>query len=294
VNLIFNKFGNTEITVSKLGFGAGEIGDYSIDDKKVEQLLNFALDNGINLIDTARGYYASEERIGKFISHRRKEYILSTKVGYGVSKEEDWSFNAVVKGIEEALVKLKTDFIDIVHLHSCNINILKTGEVINALLKMKQQGKIRCAAYSGENEELLYAINCNFFDSVQTSFNICDQNNLYTCFPITIQKGIGVIAKRSIANAPWLYNDQPFGKYVEEYWKRWQKMGFTNNSNWFNKALRFSAFSEGVNCAIVGTTNIEHLKNNIGYIEQGKLDEMEEKLIKEQFFKNNNNWLGQV
>ncbi|MCL6494566.1 MAG: aldo/keto reductase [Ignavibacterium sp.] len=82
--MIYRKFGNTDLQVSAIGFGAGEIGDYNLPDSEVEKLLNTALDLGINLIDTARGYYASEERIGKFISHRRGEFILSTKVGYGI------------------------------------------------------------------------------------------------------------------------------------------------------------------------------------------------------------------
>jgi aryl-alcohol dehydrogenase-like predicted oxidoreductase len=140
--MIYNKFGNTGLEVSALGFGAGEIGDFNIDEKSVEKILNFALDNEINLIDTARGYYASEDRIGRFISNRRKEFILSTKVGYGIENEPDWSYSSVVKGVEEALVKLKTDYIDIVHLHSCSLEILNKGEVIEALLKTKKKEKL--------------------------------------------------------------------------------------------------------------------------------------------------------
>lgn len=292
--MYFNRFGKTDIMVSVLGFGAGEIGDLNIDDKIVNNLLNFALDNGINLIDTARGYYASEDRIGRFISHRRNEYILSTKVGYGIDSEPDWSYNSVIKGIEEALIKLRTDYIDIVHLHSCSLDILKNGEVILALQKAKEQGKIKLTAYSGENEELKYAVNCNFFDSIQNSFNICDQNNLFSIFPIAKQKGMGVIAKRSIANAPWLYNEQPYGKYVEEYWKRWQKMGFENNIDWFNVALRFTAYAKGVDCAIVGTTNIEHLRRNIEYINSGKLSDDDENLIIQKYIQNNTDWVSQI
>lgn len=292
--MIYNKFGNTGLEVSALGFGAGEIGDFNIDEKSVEKILNFALDNGINLIDTARGYYASEDRIGRFISNRRKEFILSTKVGYGIENEPDWSYNSVVKGVEDALVKLKTDYIDIVHLHSCSIEILNKGEVIEALLKTKKEGKIRFAAFSGENEELKFAVECGYFDSIQTSFNICDQNNFKYIFPVTNTKGIGVIAKRSIANAPWLYSEQPYGKYVEEYWKRWQKMGFRKSENWFDKALRFTAFSKGVDCSIVGTTSIEHLKQNINYINNGDLSNQDRNYIMQKYSEYDNNWLGQV
>jgi len=77
--MIYRKFGNTEIKVSALGFGAGEIGDYAVSESDSEKILNTVLDLGINLIDTARGYYASEERIGKYISYRRKEYFAARR-----------------------------------------------------------------------------------------------------------------------------------------------------------------------------------------------------------------------
>ncbi len=292
--MIYNKFGKSDLEVSVLGFGAGEIGDFAIEDKTVHEILNFALDNGINLIDTARGYYASEDRIGRFISPRRKEFVLSTKLGYGIEGEADWSYNCIIKGVEEALKLLRTDYLDIVHLHSCELDTLQKGEVISALLKTKEQGKIRCVAYSGENEALLYAVNSGVFDSVQTSFNICDQHNINNIFPLTLQNDIAVIAKRSIANAPWLYNEQPYGKYVEEYWKRFTQMAINRPFNWFETALRFTAFTKGITTCIVGTTNINHLKQNINYINLGPLPDNDYSLIRESFIKNQNNWVGQV
>lgn len=136
------------------------------------------MDLGINLIDTARGYYASEERIGKYISYRRKEFILSTKVGYSIEGYADWSYDIILAGVDNALRLMKTDYIDIVHLHSCDLNSLQRGEVIEALNKTIEQGKVRVAAYSGENEELKFAVDSNKFGSVQTSINICDQIDL--------------------------------------------------------------------------------------------------------------------
>ena len=287
-------FGNTNLKVSALGFGAGEIGDFAVDDKTVDKILNSALDLGINLIDTARGYYASEERIGKFISHRRNEFVLSTKVGYGIEREEDWSYNAVAKGIDEALKKMKTDVIDIVHLHSCSAEVLRSSEVIDALDKAKEEGKIKLAAYSGENEDLEYAINCERFDSVQSSYNICDQRNLYSNLPRAKERGLGFIAKRPIANAPWRFAEKPSGHYCEEYWLRLQKMNLNFEMDMYELALRFSAFTWGIDSCIVGTTNLDHLKRNIEIIEKGKLPEEIINIIKESFIKNDVNWVGQV
>src|SRR5450759_4131468 len=96
-------FGNTGMRVSALGYGAGHIGDKEIPEKNAEIFLNKVLDAEITLIDTARAYGLSEERIGKYLSSRRQEFILSTKVGYGIPGYKDWTFDCVRAGIDEAL-----------------------------------------------------------------------------------------------------------------------------------------------------------------------------------------------
>ena len=288
------QFGNTELKVSAIGYGAGQIGDLAVEDSKVEKILNTAIESGINLIDTARGYFASEERIGKFISHRRDEFVLSTKVGYGVEGENDWSFNSITIGIEEALKKMKTDYIDIVHLHSCSLEELKKGEAIEALEYAQVEGKIRCTAYSGENEELEYAINTGRFDSVQTSFNICDQADLFYRLPLAKEKGLGVIAKRPLANAPWRFSEQPVGHYCEDYWLRLRQMNLDLGMDLHEAALRFSAFTWGIDSCIIGTTSVDHLSKNLIALEKGKLPQEIIDQIITAFQNNDDNWIGLV
>lgn len=287
--MIYRKFGNTDLQVSVLGFGAGEIGDYNLPDSQVDKLLNTALDSGINLIDTARGYYASEERIGKFISHRRNEFILSTKVGYGISGYTDWSYEIILAGIDEALRIMKTDYIDIVHLHSCPAETLQRGDVVDALLEAKARGKIKLAAYSGENEALEFAIKSGKFDSVMTSVNICDQHSLRNYIPLAKEKLLGVIAKRAIANAPWRFSERPLGNYAEEYWLRWKEMNLLFNEDWLEIFLRFTVFEEGIHSAIIGTTNINHLKKNIEIVEKGPLEQSLINQIKSSY---KEHWMG--
>ncbi|GMU96633.1 aldo/keto reductase [Ignavibacterium album] len=289
--MIYRELGKTGLKVSAIGFGAGEIGDYSISDSEVDKLLNAALDLGINLIDTARGYYASEERIGRFLSHRRNEFILSTKVGYGIEGYDDWTYEIILAGIDEALRVMKTDYIDIVHLHSCDINVLKKGEVTEALLKAKQMGKIRVAAYSGENDALEHAINSDKFDSIMTSVNICDQYSLNNLIPMAKQKDLGVIAKRPIANAPWRFVERPVGNYAEEYWLRWKEMNLPESENWLDTFLRFSIYADGVDSAIIGSTNVNHLQTDIQIIEKGPLNPALTNYIKTSF---NEYWMGLI
>jgi len=289
--MIYRNFGNTNLKVSALGFGAGEIGDYAVSEKDSEKILNTVLDLGINLIDTARGYFASEERIGRYISHRRDEFILSTKVGYSIEGYADWSYDIILAGVDNALKLMKTDHIDIVHLHSCDLNTLQRGEVIEALHKTIEQGKVKIIAYSGENEELKFAVDSNSFGSIQTSVNICDQIDLDGSIKQAKEKGMGVIAKRPIANAPWGFSARPVGHYCEEYWHRWKTMNLPAQENWLDTFLRFTVFTNGVDTAIVGTTNVEHLKANIKIIEEGPLSNDVYESIKWEF---NLAWRGEI
>jgi aryl-alcohol dehydrogenase-like predicted oxidoreductase len=288
-------FGKTGIEVTILGFGAGHIGNPNQDEKSVDRLLNEILDLGINLIDTARAYGLSEKRIGKYISHRRNEYILSTKVGYDVEWKPDWTYDSVTGGIDQALKLLGTDYLDIVHLHSCSKEILEQGDVISALDKAKQEGKIRFMAYSGENEALDYALETGKFDSIQTSVNICDQKGITKYLPKAIDLGLGVIAKRPIANAPWRHATPPVGHYSEEYWQRLKKMDLKiPATDLADVAIRFSAFTPGVSTCIVGTSNLNHIKESIIAVDKGPLDTEMKEYLERKFRENDDNWVGLI
>src|SRR5512140_2620775 len=216
-------FGRTGLSVSALGLGAGEIGAATLDEIEVEALLRTAIDCGVTLIDTARSYGLSEERIGRFLAPVRDAAVLSTKVGYGVDGVADWTGECVRLGIDRALGKLATDRIDIVHLHSCPTDVLERGDVVAALLDAKRAGKIRCAAYSGDNDPLAFAAASGQFDSLQLSWSLCDQHAA-AVIERAHQAGLGVIAKRPLANAPWRFDDRPVGQEAEPYWVRWREL----------------------------------------------------------------------
>ncbi len=284
-------FGRTGLTVSVLGLGTGYLGDAALPDNDVQQLLNRALDAGITLIDTARAYGLSEDRIGRFLSTRRKEFVLSTKVGYGIEGYPDWTYSCVEAGIDEALRLLQTDYIDIVHLHTCGLQVLQQGGPLQALEEAVQKGKVRVAAYSGENEELEWAVNSGRFASVQHSVSICDQRVIDRTLPHEIEKGLGIIAKRPVANTPWRFAECPRGDYAEEYWWRWKTMDLDPRGlDWQELALRFSAFTQGVHSCIVGTRKIEHMLRNIAIIEKGPLPADQYNEIHDAFHQNDPGW----
>ena len=77
----YRTLGKTGLKVSEIGLGAAQIGNARVPEAQAERVLLRALDLGITFIDTAAMYGESEARIGKFISHRRNEFILATKCG---------------------------------------------------------------------------------------------------------------------------------------------------------------------------------------------------------------------
>ena len=293
--MIVRPFGNTGLDVPALGFGAGHIGDLALDEHAAGELLNAALDVGITLMDTARGYGASEERIGRHLAHRRDEFVLSTKVGYGIPGFDDWTGPCIAAGIDTALGLLRTDRIDVAHLHTCPLDVLERGEVIDALDAAVAAGKVRVAAYSGDNAELEWAVASGRFGSVQTSVNLFDQRVIDRGLAEARSRGLGVIAKRPVANAPWRFGERPVGDYCEPYWERMQAMQLDPAGlEWQELALRFAAFQPGVGTVIVGTRSVGHLRRNAELIVKGPLPDETVAAIRASFAAADDGWTGQV
>lgn len=279
-------FGQTGLRVSPLGFGAMHINDERTSEDEAGRLLNAVLDLGVNLIDTARGYGLSEARIGRHIAHRRSEFVLSTKVGYLVEGVPDWTYGCIVGGVERALRQMRTEWLDIVHLHSCPLHVLEADEVIRALDDCRSQGKLRVAAYSGDNAELAKAIEDARFGAIQTSISVCDQINLAAHLPRAAERGLGVIAKRPIAGAVWRHAQRPDDFAEGQYWDRWRAMGLDEALPADERAeiaLRFTAHLPGVSSSIVGTGKLENFKRNLEIVAKGPLPEAQQALLRRGF-----------
>jgi aryl-alcohol dehydrogenase-like predicted oxidoreductase len=288
-------FGNTGLSVSILGFGAGQIGSSEMAEDDVAALLNAVLDSGITLIDTARGYGMSEERIGRHLGHRRQDFVLSTKVGYDIPGYPDWTGRAVAAGVDAALGRLRTDYLDIVHLHSCPLDVLERGDVVEALNAAVTAGKVRVAAYSGDNEPLEWAAQSGRFGSLETSVNLCDQQVIERGLALAQHHGLGVIAKRPVANAPWRFATRPVGSYAEIYWERLQAMQLQPGElEWQELALRFTAYLPGVHTCIVGTGSLDHLRHNVELVARGALPAATVAAVRAAFQAHDHGWVGQV
>ncbi len=285
--------------VSVLGFGGAEIGfnkQQTQDD--VDALLNSALDAGLNVIDTAAAYHASEQMIGKAVAGRRKDFYLLTKCGAldGFTRE-DWSKKGILETIETSLRNLKTDYLDIAQLHSCSAEILRQGDCIEGLQRAVEKGYTRYIGYSGDNEDAKTAIEMDVFDALQTSVSIADQTPIDGSIPLAKGKGLGIVAKRPIANAVWRHKEKPPEAYHHQYWDRIQKLkfDFTNKSleEATATALRFTLSIDGIDTMIVGTTKPQRWQENAKYIAEGNLSSGEFEAIRDRWREvGGDEWIG--
>ena len=286
-------FGRTGLEVSVLGFGGAPIGVLETGQAEVDGVLGLLLDHGVNLVDTAAGYRGSEEAIGRSIGSRRDDFVLVSKCGQAFDDlpGEPWSEELISSTIERSLARLQTDYLDVMLLHTCDLEVLERGEAVGALVRAREAGKIRFAGYSGDTQAGAYAARLDDVAVIQTSINICDQVNIDCVLPVAAECGVAVMAKRPIANAAWKdLNDQPgfYARYAETYTERLALMaigpediGF-EESDWAELALRFT-LSCDLGTAIIGTTNPDHVLANIEAASRGPLPEEAVAKLREAF-----------
>ena len=287
--------GKTGLSVSAVGLGAGRIGGPETSEADVDRLVGGALDAGVTLIDTARSYGLSEERLGRALAGRRERVVLSTKVGYGVPGVPDWTGRSVTDGVDAALLRLRTDRLDLVHLHSCELAVLERNGVAEALRSAVQAGKVRVSAYSGEGTALLWAVRSGLFGAVQCSVSVVDQAALDGAIAQAAARGIGVLGKRALGNAPWRFDARPPEPDVAEAWDRFRALRpDAGGLGWPALFTRFAAFAPGVSAVLVGTATLAHLQEAASAVEQGPLDPARLASLRGAFAVAGRGWSGRV
>ena len=120
--------GKTDLSVSRLGFGAAPIGYLDTEISQTERVLSYLLDHGVNVIDTAACYPGSEEAIGQTVGQRRDDFVLVSKAGHASGLDgEDFTPGVIAASIDRSLQRLKTDHLDVCLLHSCGQDVLEKG-----------------------------------------------------------------------------------------------------------------------------------------------------------------------
>ena len=299
--------GRTGLSVFPLGFGGAPVAFLKTEQDAAAKLMNDLLDAGLNLIDTAAAYPGSEQFIGEHLASRRDDYVLVSKCGNVKVEGTDakqWTPELVTASIDRSLRLMKTDAVDVMLLHSCDLATLQKGEALGALVKAKQAGKVKHVGYSGDNEAVAAACAMPEIEVVETSINYVDQANL-AALAIAKQHDVGVIVKRPIANAAWkgeVGREGIYVNYAKEYIRRHHIMrldpnslGFTDEQ-WPDVALRFTLSFPEVSVAIVGTTSPKNAMRNIDAAKQGPLPEPTATAIRTAFKSapDSATWTGQT
>jgi aryl-alcohol dehydrogenase-like predicted oxidoreductase len=248
------RLGNAGPPVSPLGFGAFKIGrnqktkygqPYELpSEAEVSRLLNGLLDLGITYFDTAPAYGLSEERIGRAIGHRRREFTLSTKVGETFERGEstyDFGAPAIAASVTRSLQRLNTDVLDAVFLHSPgdDLAILEQTDAVPALLRLRESGAVKAIGLSAKTPQGALAA-LEWADCLMVEYHLQDRSH-EAVIAAAAERCIGVVVKKGLSA----------GHLSAE------------------EAIRFVLANRGVSTMVVGSLSLEHMRANLAATARG-------------------------
>lgn len=243
--------GSTGIMVSPLGLGTVALGRAEglkypkpvriPTDDEVRALLRRAHDLGVNLIDTAPAYGAAEERLGSLLPGRREDWVIVTKAGEEYYQRYDFSPEWISRSVERSLTRLRTDYLDAVLLHSDGV--VETGAAADAaydaLALLRRRGLIRTIGASTKTEAGADRA-IDRCDVVMLTYNE-QETGMADAIGRAYARGVGVLVKKPLAG------------------------GHADDSE---RSLGLVVGLPGVSAAVVGTTNPDHLRDNVRAVER--------------------------
>jgi aryl-alcohol dehydrogenase-like predicted oxidoreductase len=271
-------FGNTGMAVTTLGYGAMEF--RHVDETQAGRLLAGVLDAGINFIDTSPDYGPSEDRIGKWIAHRRDEYFLATKCGCNVplqggddAPRHIWTGAQVRHNIEHSLKRLRTDYVDVWQVHSAPPDELAQSDVLETMLRIKEEGKVRHIAVSmsgaaagrgyGQLRPYLDG-DWDAFAAIQVWYSALARAS-ENAMSEAAQRGKGMIIRGVVRTV------EPYESLTDFM----DKVGLNDLRASGESAaqflLRFAISHPALHTTIIGTKSLDHLADNVKAVEAGPL-----------------------
>ena len=280
------KLGSTGLDVTILGFGAMELrGPKSpipkgrhVDPVQAETTLNVALDNGINLIDTSIDYGESEGLIGRFISHRRNEFLLASKCGCNADTDAVESGKAlrhiytrenIINGVELSLKRLNTDYLDLLQFHGSPPPENKE-EAVQALLDLKRDGKTRFVGVSDVLPTVAHFVDMGVFDAFQFPYSALDSAHESLITQLG-QSGIGTLIRGGIARG-----EPGHGLADPDLWANWNLANLDellDEMDRFEFLLRYTISHPDLSTTIIGSMNPDHVVKNVEAAGRGPLPE---------------------
>lgn len=282
--------GRTGLEVSRLGFGAMDLRGLAGEapsawsglpsrlpnEEHAGKVLNAALDAGINFIDTAPSYGRSEEFIGRFVSHRRKEFFLATKCGNYWRDDPDWagwSPKTLRRSIDESLRRLKTDCVDLLQLHNPTVEEAEESGCIETIQEIQAQGKTRFIGISTVLPRMETFLNLGIFDTFQLPYSLLQPEH-GEIISKAAHLGAGTIIRGGMGEGVPA-GGHPTRTGYDKLKNRWVETGTAALAPDLEPAelmLRYTLSHPDIHTVIVGTQNLEHLAANVLASERGSLE----------------------
>ena len=276
------ELGRTGLPVTMLGYGAMELrgvprgGDVS--EAQAETILNAALDAGINYIDTSIDYGLSEERIGRYIGYRRSEFYLASKCGClvgatpappGQRGQHVFTRDNILKGVEQSLTRMMTDHLDVVQFHaSPSKQTLEEHGALDALLELKDAGKVRFIGMSATLPHLLDHIAMGVFDVFQIPYSAVEREH-EAAIGAAAEAGAGIVVRGGAAKGG--PSEEKRSGWQWDRWRQARLDDLLEGMSPMEFILRFTFTNPDLDTTIVGTVNPAHLQSNLDALQHGPL-----------------------
>lgn len=245
--------------------------------KEAGQILNRALDLGINYIDTARAYGNSEVVIGQALKGRRKEFILASKVLCQANPASPSASlrDRIVSSVQDSLAALQTDVIDIMQFHSASVELIRAGEAVAILQELQAAGLIRFIGVTVYGEEAaVEAIRTGAYDCIQLAYNALDVAPELRVFPEAGAGDVGVTARSVLLKGALSYRYRYLPESLSDLRSAVERIAAAAENRSMSLpelAFRFVLGQPGVSSALVGASSVEELESAVSFADRGPL-----------------------
>lgn len=283
--MLYRKLGQTDKMASILGFGTMRLptigdDDSQVDEEKAVKMIRYAIDSGINYIDTAYPYHGgmSESVIGKALEggYREKVYLATKLPSWLITSREDMD-----RYLNEQLEKLRTDHIDFYLLHALNKDfweLVKKNGVFDFLNSALSEGKIRYTGFSFHDNIGLFKeiVDSYSWDLCQIQYNFMDENFQagHEGLMYAVSKGLGVVIMEPLRGG-YLVSSVP-----SEVKKIWDSAEIKRSPvEW---GFQYLWDYPEISVVLSGMSDLAQVKNNLEFAEKGlpnSLTQDEKKLI---------------
>lgn len=308
-NMEFRTFGNTSLKVSALALGTAPIGsrtDKPTSLRTLESALDQGINFYDTAPSYGQG--SSEVIIGEAFRNKRDQVIIATKVGHSVTpilrfaaqfkplvrsilnkvpsiqkvaqrkvqtfvqsqtKTDNFEAAYIIRSVEESLRRLKTDYIDLLLLHSPPFSVIQDGDAFQALDRLMEQGKIRYYGIStGRLDDTIHCLKNKDYNisAIQVTLNLYEQGAIDNLLPLTLQRGIACIAREPFAHGKLVpqASRQSGLSYLgplasDEYFQFLTEGGIRTLTQ---AALQFILQTKGIATVLAGMSQARHVQQN--------------------------------